>query len=77
MAHRDLTPPDTKQLLDSGEGWILVDVRTPEEFDQGHPAGSYHVPFGVRDAMGQMVPNADFAATIKRHFQPDAKLIFT
>ncbi len=27
-----------------GEGWVLLDVRTPEEFQQGHPAPARNIP---------------------------------
>jgi phage shock protein E len=27
-----------------GEGWVLLDVRTPEEFRQGHPAEARNIP---------------------------------
>lgn len=39
-----VSPEDAKRLLD--EGWVYVDVRTPEEFAAGHPAGAYNVPLG-------------------------------
>ncbi len=77
MPHRDLNPTEARVLLDSDEGWTFVDVRTQEEFDMGHPDGAWHIPIGFRDAAtGQMVPNPDFLAVIKKHFAPDAKLVF-
>ncbi|HSQ63166.1 MAG TPA: rhodanese-like domain-containing protein [Polyangiaceae bacterium] len=27
------------------EGWIYLDIRPEEEFDEGHPAGAVNVPF--------------------------------
>lgn len=39
-----VSPQEAKSLLD--EGWSYVDVRTPEEFDGGHPEGAYNVPIG-------------------------------
>ena len=27
-----------------GQGWVLLDVRTPEEFQQGHPEGARNIP---------------------------------
>ena len=47
MPHRTVQPPDAKQLLDGPEGWIYLDVRTPEEFQQGHAPGAYNAPIAV------------------------------
>lgn len=46
------------------EGFTYVDVRTPEEFAAGHPAGAVNVPLG--DA---------FVAEIDARFAKDAKII--
>jgi phage shock protein E len=27
-----------------GEGWVLLDVRTPEEYRQGHPEAARNIP---------------------------------
>ena len=75
MPHQNLKPADAKKLLDANEGWTYVDVRTPEEFQAGHVAGAYNVPFALRDASGRMAPNPDFAASMKRIFPSDARLV--
>ena len=74
--HEELDPPSVKERLESGEGWVLVDVRTPEEFEAGHVAGAYHIPFAHRDPVQGMVPNAEFAAIVKKNFPADAKIVF-
>jgi rhodanese-related sulfurtransferase len=48
----------------SGEGFTYVDVRTPEEFEAGHPAGAVNVPIGDT-----------FAADMTSRFAKDAKII--
>jgi rhodanese-related sulfurtransferase len=56
------------------EGWTYVDVRTAEEFGEGHPAGAVNVP--IRHAgSGGMAPNPDFVRVMSAAFPKDAKII--
>lgn len=48
----------------TAEGFTYVDVRTPEEFAAGHPAGAVNVPVGDT-----------FAADVAARFAKDAKII--
>ncbi len=55
-------------------GWTYVDVRTVEEFEQGHPAGAINVPIALSGA-GGMENNPDFVRAMKAGFAPDAKIV--
>lgn len=46
------------------EGFTYVDVRTPEEFAEGRPAGAVNVPLGD-----------DFVVRMNARFAKDAKLV--
>ena len=35
---------EAKQIMDSEEGYIILDVRTQEEYDQGHIPGAILIP---------------------------------
>jgi rhodanese-related sulfurtransferase len=35
-----------------GQGWVLLDVRTPEEFRQGHPGEARNIP--VQELPGRL-----------------------
>ena len=74
MTFETLNPPATRERMDAG-AWIYVDVRTVEEFDQGHVPGVWNVPFAFSDPSGGMVPNADFVEVMKRHFTFDSHLV--
>jgi len=74
MSYRQLPPDEAKKLLDGGEGWRYVDVRTVEEFAAGHPTGAYNVPIAIMDG-GRMLPNPRFASVVQKHFPRDSKLI--
>jgi rhodanese-related sulfurtransferase len=46
------------------DGHVYVDVRTPDEFEEGHPEGAINVPLGD-----------DFLAHMERRFAKDARII--
>lgn len=76
MSIENKDPQQSKALLDSGGHWTYVDVRTVEEFEQGHPPNAHNVPFAVRDPISQqMLPNPEFLAVMLANFPPDAKLV--
>ena len=37
--YMNITAEEAKQIMDSEEGYIILDVRTQEEYDQGHIPG--------------------------------------
>lgn len=74
MAIRNMTPPEAHAAL-GASGGALVDVRTEQEFEQGHPEGAVNIPWALLDsASGRMVPNPDFVSTVKKHFPTDRPL---
>ena len=38
--YMNITAEEAKQIIDSEEGYIILDVRTQEEYDQGHIPGA-------------------------------------
>jgi rhodanese-related sulfurtransferase len=56
------------------ESFTYVDVRTEEEFADGHPAGAWNVPLMNAGAAG-MEPNPDFLSVMEKAFAKDAPLI--
>ena len=41
--YEQITPAEAKALMDSEDGYIILDVRTPEEFAERHKIGRAHV----------------------------------
>ncbi len=74
MPHETLDPKAAKKRLDQGD-WTYLDVRTVEEFDEGHVPGSFNIPILFRDPAAGMVPNPEFVAAVKRQFAPESKLV--
>jgi rhodanese-related sulfurtransferase len=43
MAVTRISPGEAAEKL--AEGWVYVDVRSEDEFEEGHPAGALNVPY--------------------------------
>ena len=67
-----ISPKEAHEKM--GEGYTYVDVRTEEEFAQGHPEGALNVPIMVAGGMG-MAPNPDFPKVMAASFAKDAKIV--
>jgi len=39
----NITAEEDKEIMDSEEGYVILDVRTQEEFDQGHIPGAIQI----------------------------------
>lgn len=58
-----ISPAEAHAKMTS-EGFTYVDVRTPEEFAEGRPAGSVNIPLGD-----------DFVRAVEARLAKDAKII--
>ena len=58
-----ISPAEAHEKVTS-EGFTYVDVRTPEEFAEGRPAGSINIPLGD-----------DFVRNVEAKFSKEAKII--
>lgn len=43
-SYRQVSATEAQELMASEEGYVIVDVRTPEEYDSGHIPGAVNVP---------------------------------
>lgn len=75
MAIESLDPKAAHDAMSQAGDYTFVDVRTVEEYEQGHPEGAINVPWAVRDpAGGGMAHNADFLPTMQKHVDSGRKL---
>ena len=44
VVYMNITAEEAKQIMDGEEGYIILDVRTQEEYDQGHIPGAILIP---------------------------------
>ena len=55
-----ITPKEAKEIMDSQEGYIVLDVREQEEFDQGHVPGAILIPYTkIEDQADEHLPQKD------------------
>lgn len=75
MDVKRISPEEAKTLLNSGAGYIYVDVRTVNEFDAGHVPGAKNVPVLEPDHTGRMQFNLRFLEVMEANFAKDSNLI--
>jgi len=74
VSFKNVDPAQARELLDRGQGYTYIDVRSVPEFENGHPAGAVNVPLFHRQPAG-LVPNLDFLKVVETHFARDDKLL--
>ena len=54
------------EIMDKEKGTVYLDVRTEEEFAEGHPEGAINIPIGIPNPMMQRFdPNPDFLEVVR------------
>jgi rhodanese-related sulfurtransferase len=72
MSVTRISPEEAQNKL--AEGFVYVDVRSEQEFAEGHPAGAVNVPL-MRMGAGGMVPNDDFVRVMRATFPPGSRVV--
>ena len=75
MEIKRITPEQAKEVLDSNQGYIYLDVRTVPEFEAGHVPAAKNVPVVEPDASGRMQLNPRFVEIVEANFGKDVKCI--
>lgn len=75
MAIKQVDPPQAHRILNENPGAVYLDVRTEQEFAQGHPAGAINIPVVFIKGPGQMEPNPDFLAVAGKNLPKEKKLV--
>ena len=58
--YEQITPVEAKALMDSEKDYIILDVRTPEEFATGHIAGAILIPdYEIGEKAESVLPDKD------------------
>ena len=58
--YEQITPAEAKALMDSGEGYVILDVRTPEEFAERHIEGAILIPdYEIREKAESILTDKD------------------
>jgi rhodanese-related sulfurtransferase len=72
MTIKSVSPEEAHQLVQ--EGALYVDVRSQQEFEQGHPPGALNVPIAHFGPAG-MTPNSEFLSVMQAAFSQGEKLV--
>ena len=75
MAAKRIDPERARELLHTGD-YVFLDVRTPDEFYDGHVPQARNIPFMVRGPGGAGIFfNVRFVQAVEARFDRDARLI--
>ncbi len=74
MAIKQVESPEAHQILSGNPDATYLDVRTEEEFAQGHPAGAINIPVMFM-IPGRPQPNGDFIAVAEQVLPKGRKLV--
>ena len=56
----NITAEESKKIMDSEEGYIILDVREQDEYDAGHISGAILIPYTQIEAKAnEMLPDKD------------------
>ena len=75
MAIKEITPQLAHETLSADKSVVYIDVRTAQEFANGHPAGAVNIPVAFADPARGMVLNPDFVSVVEKNFAKDKKII--
>lgn len=72
MSYTEITPKEAFEKI--REGYVYLDVRTEEEFEEGHAKGATNIPIIIIEESGR-VQNPNFVAQVKEKFPPSTRLV--
>jgi rhodanese-related sulfurtransferase len=75
MPIKQQKPAEAHDTLSKNPGAIYLDVRTENEFAQGHATGALNVPVVFIKGPGNMQLNDDFEAVVEKVIPKNAKLV--
>ena len=76
MSANNIGPEQAKDILDSDSDAVYIDVRTEQEFINGHVPRSVNIPVVWPDpSTRQMKPNPDFVKVVSAQFGKDKRII--
>ena len=56
----NITAEEAKKLMDSERDYVILDVRTQEEYDQGHIPGAVLIPdYEIKQSAQDILPDKD------------------
>jgi rhodanese-related sulfurtransferase len=75
MAIKQVEPPQAYEILQKDPDALYLDVRTEEEFAQGHAAGAINIPVVFLQPGAAPQPNDSFLGVAQKVLPQDKKLV--
>lgn len=76
MSVKQIDPKQTSNTLQQDKGAVYLDVRTAEEFANGHVPGAVNIPVMSPDPISRrMTPNPKFLEAVVERYSKDTKII--
>src|SRR5262245_32352943 len=76
MSVKNVRPEEAKDILDHDHKAVYIDVRTEQEFMNGHVPKSVNIPVVWPDpSTRRMKPNPDFVRVVSGHFSKNQRII--
>jgi rhodanese-related sulfurtransferase len=76
MSVKNVRPEEAKDILELDSTVVYIDVRTEQEFMNGHVPKSVNIPVVWPDpSTRRMKPNPDFVRVLSEHFPKNKRII--
>jgi len=76
MAIKSISPREAAELLSGDQGHVYLDVRSIQEFAEGHPRSARNAPLLHPDPRtGKLIPNPDFLRVVQANFPPETPIL--
>jgi phage shock protein E len=76
MAMKQINAEQAQEAMQANSEIVYLDVRTPQEFEKGHPPKAINVPVVFPNpATRQMDANTDFIKVLEAHVSKDKPII--
>jgi rhodanese-related sulfurtransferase len=75
MPIKQVEPWQAHEILKTNPEAVYLDVRTEEEFANGHPEGAVNIPVVFSRGPGQFEVNAEFLLVAEKIFPKDTTLV--
>jgi rhodanese-related sulfurtransferase len=76
MSVKNINPEQAKNILDTDTSAVYIDVRTEQEFNNGHVPQSINIPVVWPDpSTRRMQPNPEFVKVVAAHLAKEKRII--
>ena len=76
MGIKQISVEEARQAMEASGDVVYLDVRTPQEFEEGHPPRAINIPVVFPNPQsGQMESNSEFMNVVEAHVPKDTPVV--